>query len=101
RKQILERDLGASFLAQIFGFLGALFGEDARALLIFNSAELDARFGDTIEAQQLHGYRRPSFFEAVAFFINQGANLAPELPTNDDVAHVQSPFAHQHSRGWT
>ena len=58
-------------------------------------------FRNAVQAQELYGHGGTGFLEALAFFVNQGANAAPKLAADNDIAHMQGAFANEHGGGRT
>src|SRR5688572_20921754 len=98
-EEIFERDLGAGFDVELLGLHRARFRQFAGRAIRLHHAELQTSFRNAVQTQHLHGDGRTGFLEAFAFLVDEGANLAPILPADDDITNTQRAFTHKHRVG--
>ena len=77
--------------------IAAFFSKVARGFLVVHHVELITGFRHSIQAQQLEGVGRRGLLHAASVFINQRARFPVKLAANDNVAHLECAFAHEHS----
>ena len=78
--------------------MAALLGQVARGLFVLDDAEFQPRLRHAVQAEDLHRDRRAGLLEALALLVDERAHPAVILAADDDVAHAQRAFAHQHRR---
>src|SRR5437879_7123595 len=100
-KKVLERDLGASFLAKGFRLLSSLTGHLARGLFVLDDAKFQTGVRHAVQTEDLYGDRGSSLFEPLALLINQRAHAAIILTADDHIAHAQSALSNQNGSGGT
>ena len=97
-EEIFQSDHGTAFLVLVASLFSPFLGQGARVFVAFHHAEFQAGLRHAIHAEHLHGDRRPGFFQALALFVDQRADFAPKLAANQDIAHTQRSFSHEHRR---
>ena len=95
-EEVFQGHLRTPLLVFAADLIDAIFGHCPRVFFVLDDAEFQAGFRDAIQAEHLDGDRGSRFLEPLAFLANQRARLAVVLAADDDIAHAQRAFAHEH-----
>ena len=87
------------FLAQRLGFLARCSASSRAAFSSSTTLNSRPASGTPFKPRTLTATEGAGFLEALAFFVDQRAHAAVVLAANNDIAHAQRAFAHQHGGG--